>query len=91
MTVCFHAVFSRINGDCEYDERALINQAYRFVVSLYARSLSIFLCFKSSSLFPCVFIMGVRLFENRCLGKVSQAYRSWCVRSVYSSLLVLCM
>ena len=34
----------------------------------------------------CVFVMVVWLLQTRCLGKVNQAYRSWCVRSVYSSL-----
>ena len=87
---CFHEEFlidrnprfkeHGINEGCECDERALVNQVHRFAV--FARSLAVFLRFRSSSLFPCVFVTVVWLLENRCWGKVSQAYRSWCVRSV---------
>ena len=55
---------TRINGGC--DERVLINHVHHFVV--FARSLAVFfLCFKSSSLLRCVFVMVmvVRLLANR--------------------------
>ena len=64
---CFHAeiLIDRnprfkehgINEGCECDERVLVNQVHRFAV--FARSLAVFLRFRSSSLFPCVFVTVV--------------------------------
>ena len=73
-------------GGCECDERVLINQEDRFVVLV--RSLPVLLGIKSSSLLQCVFVVVVRLPANRCFGKAIHPYPSWCVRSVYSSVLV---
>ena len=73
-------------GGCECDERALINQEDGFVVLV--RSLLVFLCFRSLSLLQRVFMVVVRLPANRCLGKTIHPYPSWCVRSVYSSVLM---
>ena len=75
-SVCFHAVSNRLKssfrresdqGGCECDERVLIDQEHRFVV--LARCLPVFLCFKSSSLLPRVFVVLVWLFlcSRRCI------------------------